>query len=161
MLGEFIHIIAGVDGGKTAAIACIDLNGRIVRLETGRFVGVSWFAEIINETGVPVIIASDKQKPDNIAKRLSTMFHAILFAPKEDISSEKKTELAKGTRNLHERDALVAAKLAYFAYANKLNQASRHAKEHGADEDKVKALVIAKGYSIHEAITDKKAGRRK
>lgn len=159
--GEFIHIIVGIDGGKTAAIACIDLYGRPIRLFTGRYVGLSWFVDMIRDVGEPVIIASDKKKPDEIVKKLGAVFGAVVFSPQEDLTVEKKEELAnRAFENLHERDALAAAKAAYNAYANKLKQASKKAIEHGIETDKAMTLVIER-YSIHEAITGKKANRKK
>ncbi len=154
-----MHIIVGIDGGKTAAIACIDLNAKVLKLFTGRFVSTSWFVNKINETGEPVIIASDKEKPDDIAKKLAAIFGAVLFSPDTDISTEKKAMLAGKTENLHERDALAAAKLAYNAYANKLKQVDKLASKKGADPDRIKALVIAKRYSAYEALNNKKSGR--
>ncbi|MGC8671691.1 MAG: DUF460 domain-containing protein [Candidatus Micrarchaeia archaeon] len=154
-----MHIIVGIDGGKTAAIACIDLNAKVLKLFTGRFVSTSWFVNKINETGEPVIIASDKEKPDDIAKKLAAIFGAVLFSPDTDISTEKKAMLAGKTDNLHERDALAAAKLAYNAYANKLKQVDKLASKKGVDPDRIKALVIAKRYSAYEALNNKKSGR--
>jgi len=153
------HIIVGIDGGKTAAVACLDLNGNKLATFTGRSVGIKWFIDKIREQGVPVLIASDKEKPDYIAYKLSAMFGAALFTPKSDISTERKRTIAGGTENLHERDALAAAKTAYNAYANKLKQADRLAHKQGANADMVKALVI-RHYSIDEAITGKKSGRK-
>ncbi|MGC8628744.1 MAG: DUF460 domain-containing protein [Candidatus Micrarchaeia archaeon] len=150
----------GIDGGKTAAIACLDLSGNILSLFSGQSVNTSWFVEKIRQVGQPVIIASDKEKPDFIAKKLATIFGAVLFAPDSDISVEKKKEFAEKAGNLHERDALAAAKAAYNAYANKLKQTEKLAEQHNANPDEIKALVISKRYSIYEALTGKKSGRK-
>ncbi len=161
MQGESIHIIVGIDGGKTAAIACIDLYGRTLKLFTGRYVTLGWFVDMIKEVGEPVIIASDKKKPDEIVRRLAAVFGAVLFAPQDDLTVEKKKELAKQEfENLHERDALAAARAAYNTYSNKLKQVHKKALESGVEADKAMALVIER-YSIYEAITGKKANRRK
>jgi len=159
--GECINIIVGIDGGKTVAIACLDLDGNLVGLSTGNSVGIEWFIENIRSVGNPVVIASDKQKPDDIAKKLASVFGAVLFSPKTDMSVEKKKELTSSVEreNIHERDALAAARTAYNSFANKLKQADRLAKGRGADADMVKALVIVGKYSIYEAITGKKAKR--
>ncbi|MEM3212149.1 MAG: DUF460 domain-containing protein [Candidatus Micrarchaeaceae archaeon] len=156
-----MHLIVGVDGGKTAAIAFLDLNGELEGLYTGRFVSLSWFVDKIKQAGVPVIIASDKKKPERVAKRLAAIFSAELFTPNSDISTEKKSELAGKTGNLHERDALAAARAAYNAHANKLKQIDKFANMHGADADKLKSLVIARRYSMHEAAIGSRSGRSK
>ncbi|MEM3781352.1 MAG: DUF460 domain-containing protein [Candidatus Micrarchaeaceae archaeon] len=156
-----MHLIVGVDCGKTAAIAFLDLNGKLEGLYTGRSAGFGWFVDKIERVGIPVIIASDKEKPDYTAKRLAAAFGAVLFAPDSDISIAKKSELAGKVENFHERDALAAARSAYNAYSNKLKQVDKFASASGADADKLKALVIAKQYSIYEAVMGIKSGRAK
>ena len=154
------HLIVGIDAGKTAALACLDLEGKVVNVATGRFVGLEWFVSAIKDTGSPVIIASDKRKPDSLSVRLSTIFDAVLFAPETDMSVEKKKVIAsKFASNFHERDALAAATTAYNVYVNKLRQAERMAKENNTDADRVKAMVI-KRYSVYEAVNKKISGRR-
>lgn len=154
------HLIVGIDTGKTAAVACLDLNGGVVRLTTGRFVGLEWFVDTIKETGSPVIIAGDKKRPDSLVEKLAAIFDAVLFVPQTDISVMKKKGLtAHRFANPHERDALAAAATAYNYYVGKLRQAERIAREKEADVDKVKAMVIKK-YSVYEAITNRNAGRR-
>jgi len=149
------YIIVGVDPGKRAAVACLDLNGTPIFMANGTFVGLEWFVEKISTVGIPVIVASDKKKPNKLSSKLSAIFGAVLFSAKYDISVEKKQELARkyGISNLHERDAMSAAVAAYNMYQNKLNQAGVFAREHNLCEvDKVKAMVI-KRYTMHEAAT--------
>ncbi len=154
------HLIVGIDPGKTAAIACLDLDGNVTRLATARFAGLQWFVDEIARAGTPVIIAGDKKRPDSLVEKLASIFDAALFVPVTDISVLKKKDLTgNGFSNLHERDALAAARTAYRAYAGKLRQAERLALAGNAESERVKAMVIRK-YSVHEAITHKEAGRR-
>ncbi len=150
----------GIDTGKTAAVACLDLDGKVSKLATGRFAGLEWFVDTIREAGSPVIIAADKKSPDSLVEKLAAIFDAVLFLPQADISVMKKKELtARRFANLHERDALAAAATAYNAYAGKLRQAERIAKESNAEPEGVKSMVIRK-YSVDEAIKKREAGRR-
>ncbi len=153
------HLIVGIDAGKTAAVACIDLNGKVVKLATGRFVGLDWFVDVIKGAGQPVMVSGDKKRPTQLAEKISTAFDAVLFVPGSDISVEKKRNLLDVKfDNLHERDALASAMM---AYAGKLRQAERQARESttGADADLVKAMVI-KRYSVDEVIGKRPAGMR-
>ena len=154
------HTIVGIDAGKTSALAFLGLDGKVVKLSTGRFVGLRWFVETIREVGSPVVIAGDKTRPDALIKKLSAIFDAVLFTPLNDISVERKRNIAGGNaRNLHERDALAAATVAYNAYAPKLRHAERLARENSAEAERVMAMVI-KRYSVDEAIRERDAGRR-
>ncbi len=154
------YIIAGVDPGKMSAIACLDLDGELVGLSTGRFAGLQWFVDSLRSAGSPVVLASDRKKPDRTVEKLASIFDAVLFAPENDISLERKRSMAgASTSNPHERDALSAALTAYNAYAAKLRHAAKIAGESSASADRVKAMVIRK-YSVHEAISGARAGRR-
>ena len=116
-----VHLIVGVDSGKRAAIACLDLNGNPVLISNGTFVGLDWFVGKITSAGTPVIIASDKKRPNRLLAKLSAVFGAILFSAGYDIGVKRKQELAKkyGISNLHERDALSAAIAAYRMHSRK------------------------------------------
>jgi predicted RNase H-like nuclease (RuvC/YqgF family) len=154
------HLIVGIDPGKTAAIACLDLDGNVIKLATERFAGLQWFVSTISQAGLPVVIACDKKRPDSLVERLAAIFDAVLFVPQTDISLIKKKNLtARRFSNPHERDALAAAETAYNSYSGKLRQAERLAREGAAEIDRVKALVIKK-YSVDEAMSNRNAGRR-
>ncbi len=151
------HIIVGVDPGKRAAVACLDLEGKPVYVGSGTFVGLEWFVERIRSAGTPVIIASDKKNPNKLSTKLSAIFGAILFSSNSDISVERKQEVARKYKLsiLHERDAMSAAVAAYNSFQNKLNQAQVFARQHNvSDADQLKAMVF-KRYSMHEAVSEK------
>lgn len=162
MLNLMKHVIVGIDSGKRAAVACIDLNGKIVHINNGLFVSLDWYVDNIKLAGSPVIIAGDKRRAQRLLEKLSAIYNAVIYTPTTDISVKRKKEFLTGktVANLHERDALSAALTAYNAYANKLNQAERYARERDVEDlDRVKALVI-KRYSIHEALEGKEESRR-
>ncbi len=155
------YLIAGIDTGKTAAISCISLNGEILLIMTKKYGSINWFVDTIKKIGSPVVIASDKKHANSTITKLASIFDAVLFNPKEDISVSRKMELSntKLVKNFHERDALSAAFNAYFYYVNKLNQVEHLVSKKGvADIDEIKAKVIKKS-SVYEAVSGKKNGR--
>lgn len=154
------HIIAGIDTGKTSAIACLDLGGRLVLSQHKTFAGVEWLVSAIGEAGVPTIIACDKE-PNDVARKVCAAFNAKLYYPARDMGVEEKKGIAigLGISNPHERDACAAAMKAYNSYANKLKQAERLARSMNVgDVDAIKAKVIGE-HSISEAINGRKANR--
>ncbi len=156
------HIIVGIDSGKRAAVACLDLEGRPVLVANETFVGLEWFVEKITNAGTPVIIASDKKKPSKLPSKLSAIFGAVLFSAGYDIDVKRKQDVARKYRisNLHERDAMSAAVAAYNSYKNKLDQAAVFAREHKVeDPDRIKAMVI-KRYSMYEAKRERPTANR-
>lgn len=155
------HIIVGIDTGKTSAIACLDLEGRILSLAVQPFADMRWYVDNIRKSGSPAVIASDKKRNNDTIAKLAAIFDAALYTPREDISVMRKKEFAKTWKvaNIHERDALSAAIFAYNSYAGKLKQAERIAKGSSQEEiDRIKALVIKK-HSVSEAMENRFAGR--
>jgi predicted RNase H-like nuclease (RuvC/YqgF family) len=158
-----MHLIVGIDTGKTVAIACLDLNGSLVHSSHAASAGIGWLVSSIRAAGVPDIIATDK--PDtgsDIIKKVNAAFNSTLYFPRRNIPLREKKLAAKAKqiKNPHERDAYMAALKAYNAYANKLNQAEHLAREQNfADIDVLKSKVIHR-YSIDEAVRNRKAHRR-
>ncbi len=154
------HLIVGIDCGKTSAIACLDLDGRIVRMAHKRFAGEGWIISELSRTGIPSVIATDRKIPGRAIKRINAAFNARLFYPESDMTTEEKMRLVKdkGIQNRHEQDAYSAAIKAYNSYSNKLKQVS-HIVGPGADAEGIKAKVIRK-FSVREAILNKNPNRR-
>jgi predicted RNase H-like nuclease (RuvC/YqgF family) len=153
------YVIAGIDPGKTVGIACIDLRGNIVLLEHMAFAGEEWIIQRISSIGTPVLIASDKPTHSFMIDKTNAAFNSTLFYPQRVLRTQEKRELAKATRikNVHERDAYVAAIKAFNAYKSKFMQIESSVDPRSIDA--VKAKVIKK-YSIKEAVENRKAGRR-
>lgn len=155
------HIIVGVDPGKTSAIACLTLDGRLAHCEHAAEGGMPWMLERIMAVGTPSIVATDRKVPGDMVRRINAAFRSKLFIPNKDLSTMEKRELAKraGIRNPHERDAYAAAVKAYRMYANKLNQAEHISRDKDDSyRDMIKAKIIQR-YSISEAIEGRKANR--
>ena len=157
-----MRIIAGIDPGKTVGIACIDLNGRLVFGTHAAGLGIDWIIEQIRSVGTPVIIASDRQNPSALVRKVNASFNARLFSPEKELGLDAKMHLGRSAsvKNPHERDAYAAAISAYKHYANKFNQAEHLARDRSVDDiDRIKARVVLK-YSIDEAISNRPAGRK-
>lgn len=156
------HIIVGVDLGKTCAVACITLDGRLIHKAHKRFAGPEWVIKTVDEVGTPSVIATDKKRISENIRKINAAFNSKIFSPMSDITTEEKRELTKAIEmeNQHEADAYSAAIKAYNSYANKLNQAAhrlRDAKIGGPDA--IKAKIIRK-YSMQEAILNKEQNRK-
>jgi predicted RNase H-like nuclease (RuvC/YqgF family) len=150
-----MHIIVGIDTGKTVAIAILDLNGNFIFSDNKQSGGIKWLIKKIENIGTPSIIASDK-KPNDIIKKVASAFNCKIFYIKTiKIKTKRKLTKSYNIINVHERDALSAALKAYYTYLNKLNQAEHIAKINNIQNiDNIKAKII-NNYSINEAINDK------
>ncbi len=151
----------GIDSGKTSAVVCLTLDGRLILSTHRSSAGMPWIIESIREVGIPSIIASDKKNGTALAKKLNALFNSRLYLPERDISVEEKREIARrsGIKDPHERDACSAAIKAYNTYANKLNQAEHISRLRMVDDiDRIKAKIIDR-QSISEAISGRGANR--
>ncbi|MGC8649001.1 MAG: DUF460 domain-containing protein [Candidatus Micrarchaeia archaeon] len=151
-----MHIIVGIDTGKTVAIAILDLNGNFIFSNNKQSGGIKWLINEIESIGTPSIIAADKE-PNNIIKKVASVFNCKIYYVKKTMAIKTKRKLSKpyNIKNAHERDALSAALKAYYIYSNKLNQAEHIAKiKNVKNIDDIKAKII-NNYSIDEALKNK------
>ncbi len=156
------HVIVGIDAGKTAAIACITLDGKLLRAAHKTFGGYDWMVSEIREAGIPSVVSTDKARPNSLVRRINAAFNSRMSLPERDLQSEEKRQIAKAAnlKNRHEQDAYAAAVKAYYKYANKLNQANRSIAGMDSElQDRIMAKIIKK-HSISEAISNKTANRR-
>ncbi len=155
-------MIVGIDAGKTAAVACIALDGKFIHAAHKTFGGYDWMVSEIREIGIPSVIATDKIRPNALVRRVNAAFNSRLSLPDRDLQLQEKRQIAKAAnlKNRHEQDAYAAAIKAYYRYANKLNQANRSIAGMGSElHDTIMAKIITK-HSISEAIHNKPANRR-
>ncbi|MCL5423617.1 MAG: DUF460 domain-containing protein [Candidatus Marsarchaeota archaeon] len=156
------HIIVGIDPGKRSAIACVDLDGNVLYLDSKAHAGINWFVKSINSVGTPSIIATDRRRISDTIRHINSIFNARIYAPNTDMTIEEKRMLSIkiSAKNQHEIDAYAACIKAYNHYINKLNQAEHQMRIYGLENiDEVKAKILNK-YSINEAIYNKKSNRR-
>jgi len=133
----------GVDAGSTVAIAVLDLQGRVVRIESKK----DWPEEdVVNAIFQysPAVIACDTNPSHHLARQLGRVFGAKLFFPHHSLSKHDKAQMTRDAqcRNPHERDALAAALKAFGHYQNKLRQATKKAVKAGGDVDRVVRMVL-------------------
>ena len=120
------YYIVGVDPGNNIALAFLDFDSKVKYLLT--FSGsVNDAIREIEKRGSPSIIATDVRPAPEFAIRLASYFNAKLYVPKDHITENKKWELVRAYEqkerkrlcsDVHQRDALAAAILAYRANQN-------------------------------------------
>jgi hypothetical protein len=150
-----IHTIVGVDPGTTTAVAILDLNGNLLGVRSKKGWNSADVVEYMLSFGKPVVVATDKTNPPDYVAKLKASFQAVLYAPKEDMSIEKKKNLTSDYRALndHERDAIAAAMEAFNSLKNKLMNVEKRIPA-GIDVDMVKAGVI-RGIPLKDVLSKK------
>lgn len=106
-----MKLIAGIDPGKTAAVALVDISSDFVKVFSRRDFSISDICNYLIEHGGPIIIATDKGNPPAAIKKIASSFNARFFSPEKDLGISEKKDITKNFTfdNDHEQDALAAA----------------------------------------------------
>jgi len=156
------YLIVGVDPGMVTGVAVMDLNGRVLRLMSGRGMTRGQIARSLASLGRALVFASDVSPPPDMVTKLAAVHSAMVFSPDRPMRTSEKSEIAgilsdeQGivVEDAHQRDSLAAAFKAFSSFRNKLEQCASHARASSdqVDLEEVKALVI-RGISISDAIS--------
>ncbi|MCC6027950.1 MAG: DUF460 domain-containing protein [Archaeoglobus sp.] len=137
------YLIVGIDPGTTTAVAIIDLGGNLISVKSQKDWNFSDVVEFIKSHGKPVLIATDKKNPPEFVNKVKAAFNAVLYAPREDLSLDKKRDLTSkyDFLNDHERDALASAIDALKNYESKFRNIEKRLPV-GFDVERAKAEII-------------------
>jgi len=117
-------LVAGIDSGVNFALSLINLEGKLVYLDSGKTLE-EMILDICLNNGKVIAVSCDK-KQSKKAKKLAASLSADLVLPKKDLSKQKKLQLVKdfGMKKLnsHEKSSLAAALFAYKRYKQKLKK---------------------------------------
>ncbi len=148
------YLIAGYDPGMNAGLAIIDLDMNPVYITSGRELDRGEASSILIKLGHPAVIATDKNPPPEMCRKLAASLGALLYVPQRSLSTAEKelmvaefTDLHPSTpvKNTHERDALAAAIKAYSEFQEKMERLSRRLREiglHDVDMQKYRVKVL-------------------
>ncbi len=133
------YLIVGYDPGMQVGLAVIDLDMKPHLITSGRELDRGEILSKLTNIGIPVIVATDKNPPPEMVRKLAAMLNAQLFVPLRSLSTSEKEILVSeysrlhgvGVKNTHERDALSAALKAYRFYQDKLEKLVKKIKSMG------------------------------
>ena len=146
------HVIVGLDPGTTVGLAILDLNGKLLHLESVRAQSSADIISVINSVGIPVVIATDKMEMPSGVEKIRRAFSAIGWTPKKDIQVKEKYAVAKDYPfdDDHQRDSLSAALMAFRSYVPKFENLRRRIPA-GVDIDFIRAGII-RGKSVEQIL---------
>jgi len=166
-LKEARYLIVGYDPGTEAGLAVLDLDKNLLYLASGRELDRAEVLALVVRFGTPVMVATDKNPPPEVVKKLSSALGAILYVPPKSLTTAEKEMLVAEflsssssrfeVKNAHERDALSAVLKAYKAFEEKMEKITDVLKEMGLinvniQKYKVKILMNETVSSIVEDI---------
>ncbi len=124
------RLIVGYDPGIKIGLVALDLEGKPILITSGKSLDREDIASLLVKFGKPLVVATDKNPPPEMVRKLASMLKAQLYCPsrslttgeKELISADFSRKHGITVRNTHERDALSAAVKAYRVYEEKLKK---------------------------------------
>ncbi len=160
--GEHIKgLIVGIDPGATTGVALLDLDGKVVHVESRREFTRADIVYTLISHGRPAVVATDVNPTPSAVERIAHTFGATIYSPHHVLAVEEKTRLVRdipGVTDSHRRDALACAIKAYDDVRQNLDRVDRKSREAELDEvlrEEVRIRVLrGDSPSIDAAIRD-------
>jgi len=120
-------VIVGIDPGTTSAVTVLNHTGELVAATSNKEFSRSEITRFVIDNGRPVLLAVDVTPPPANAEKIASTFGVSLWEPEHDLKTDEKDELAAAySSDIHDdhiRDALAAARKAYHAYSERIEEA--------------------------------------
>lgn len=161
-----MFIILGLDPGATKSYAILDLRGELIKLKSSRTLDLNKTIKEVFKIGKPLIVSCDVIPAPSFIEKFSSFTGAKKNIPNKNLLIKDKISIAKGylrnskykIKNKHQRDALIAAIIAYKKYRSLFDKIDeRLNKINRLDlSEKIKCLVLTKNIPITKAINSLK-----
>ncbi|MBI2579607.1 MAG: DUF460 domain-containing protein [Candidatus Aenigmarchaeota archaeon] len=139
-----MKLIVGVDPGMRTGVAVLDISSGFYRTSTARSFDDACSMAI--SYGEPIIIATDKAKTPDFARKVAASFNARHFHPRSDMKNADKKAMTEGMNfaNDHEMDALAAALGAKKEHSGMFQKVDTALNDRGLGHmsDEVKELLV-------------------
>ena len=159
-------LIAGIDNGSTKSYALLDLDGKLIRVNSSKNFTLASITKEISTLGKVVRIGSDVNHCPQFIKKIAASLNADIYIPKENVLTKKKNQLSSDylrekklrgkikLKDHHQRDALAAAILALKSMNPLLNKINNHLNQNNMQHlsEEVKERVIVNKIPIRQAI---------
>jgi predicted RNase H-like nuclease (RuvC/YqgF family) len=156
-MSEKQWVIVGLDPGTTIGYAILDLEGKLLKVDSSKEFNLSKVIEKVIEFGKVIAVGTDKQRVPSLVSDFAAKTGAKIISPDEDLSVKIKNDLTQELdfKGDHQQDAIASAILAYKNMIPTINKIidilKKNKKEHL--KNKVIGLVIKnEGISIRSAI---------
>ena len=157
-------LILGIDPGSTIGYAVLDLDGKLVKLDSLRNSDLNKTVSKINGLGKVVAVGTDVSPVPKFVDNFASNFGAKIIEPKNDLQLRYKKKLTKEylkdknikVKNKHELDALAAALVAFKHYQPLFNKINNHLNQINKEylNKEIKNTVLRKEIPIKRAIDE-------
>ena len=151
-------LIIGIDPGTTKGYALLDIDGKLILVDSAKQLSLSDLIKIVIKYGKVVIVGSDVNPVPHFVDNFAKKFGAKLVVPKISLTIKKKKLLTNKykTKDIHERDALAISLFAYKRMRKLFDRIDMNLSRNKKEEmsGSVKRLLLMKDVNnIHDAVS--------
>ena len=157
------RLIVGIDPGLTVGLSILDLNGRILKVDSYREASRGQIIREISHYGKPTVICVDVYPYPSYVEKIAATFNVRLYTPRSVMTVSEKNEISRKlamqqgivTKNSHQRDSLASAYRGYSKFKSEFENIDRkYFDEYDKSlRDEIKDLLV-KGKSLVEATSE-------
>lgn len=149
-------LIIGIDPGTTLGYAILDIDGRLIKLNSSKNINLSHLISTTINEGYIAVVSTDKKNVPFFVESFATKVGARIVHPKQDLLVKEKRKLTNNykTKDYHQMDALASSLFAFKELKPLLRKINVFVKNHKKEKIKneIKKLVLLKGMSIRDAV---------
>ena len=167
-MSEKQWVIVGLDPGTTIGYAILDLDGKLLEVNSSKEFNLSLVIEKVIEYGRVIAVCTDKQRVPSLVEDFAIKTGARVVSPNEDMAVELKQELTKGFefKNSHQEDSIASALLAYkkiIPTIRKIEEFLEKNKKKHLKNRVIELVIKNEGFSMRSAldILEKPSGTNK
>jgi len=154
-------LIVGFDPGTTAALAILDIRGKLLILLSKRGMKKGEVIDRITSLGKPLLIAGDRYPLPKAIERLANSLGCKPFHPKKTLTIREKERLVKKfegyIKNTHEKDALASALHAFKSFRKlfkKVEDTLASLNLENLYDQVIELLLLGKADNVTDAIEE-------
>jgi predicted RNase H-like nuclease (RuvC/YqgF family) len=127
------RLIVGIDPGLTVGLSILDLNGRILKVESYREATRGQIIRQITRYGKPTLICVDVYPYPSYVEKISATLNSKMYTPRSVMTISEKNEIARKlamqqgvmVKNAHQRDSLASAYRGFSKYKAEFEKIDR------------------------------------
>ena len=157
-------LILGIDPGSIIGYAVLDIEGKLLKLDSLQNSDLSKIISKINCLGKIVVVGTDINPAPKFVDKFASNFGAKIIVPKNDLLLKYKRKLINNflknkdikIKNKHQLDALAVALIAFKHYQPLFNKIDNNLNNENKIRfgKKIKNTVILKRIPIKKALGD-------
>ena len=155
------RLIVGLDPGLTVGLSIMDLNGRILKVDSYREASRGQIIREITQLGKPTLICVDVYPFPAYVEKVAAALNARTYTPRSVMTVSEKNEISRKlamqqgilVKNAHQRDSLASAYKGYTKFKKEFERIDKKffSEFDRSIRDEIKSLVV-KGKSLTEAV---------